>query len=58
MTSYMNEKRYRRIEEIEMQLQENESLTFAEVDALEAEKRSLLETCRQANRMAQAGRCL
>lgn len=52
MISYMNEKRYRRIDEINKELAENESLTFDQVEALEAEKKRLRELCEQADRMA------
>jgi hypothetical protein len=58
MTSYMNEKRYRRIDEINAELATNEALSFDEVESLEDEKKRLLETCRQAERIAEATRCL
>jgi hypothetical protein len=43
---------YNRIEEIDKELATNESLTFAEVDALEDEKKLLLEQCERYNRLA------
>ena len=58
MTSYMNEKRYRRIDQIDKELATTEALSFDEVAALESEKERLLETCRQANKMAEATRFL
>lgn len=56
MTSFMNEKRYRRIDEINKELATNEALSFDEVDALEDEKKRLLEAIKEADRIAEAAR--
>jgi hypothetical protein len=59
MTSYMNEKRYRRIDEINAELATNEALSFDEVEALEDEKRRLLDLCAElANKAAKVSRFL